>query len=143
MILTLCGSVRFRKQFEEVAADLSCEGHVVLSLNVWGTDIDDADPLKVVLETAHLKKIDLAQGIVVINVGGYVGNSTRNEISYARKTGKQVFWYEILQAPLEINLHQNDLTWKALKKVKMESGLAKDSSEAARNSLDRAEAPEG
>ena len=98
-VVTLCGSVRFRKDFEEVGADLCFAGYAVLSLSVWGTEtktgyIDDTNPLKKVLEAVHFKKIDLSEAIVIINKNGYIGRSTKNEIEYARSKGKAIYWLE-------------------------------------------------
>ena len=50
------------------------------------------------LDDMHLRKIDLADEIYVINVGGYIGESTRREIAYAEKTGKKVNYLEELWA---------------------------------------------
>lgn len=49
---------------------------------------------KEMLDDMHLRKIDLADEIFVINVGGYIGESTRREITYAKKTGKKVNYLE-------------------------------------------------
>ena len=42
----------------------------------------------------HKRKIDMADSIYVINVGGYIGDSTRSEIEYALNTGKEVRYLE-------------------------------------------------
>jgi hypothetical protein len=46
------------------------------------------------LDDMHKRKIDMADEIYVINVGGYIGDSTRSEIEYARETGKKVRYLE-------------------------------------------------
>lgn len=46
------------------------------------------------LDDMHKRKIDMADGIYVINVNGYIGSSTRSEIEYARTTGKEVLFLE-------------------------------------------------
>ena len=46
------------------------------------------------LDDMHLRKIDLADEIFVINVGGYIGESTRREIAYAEKIGKKINYLE-------------------------------------------------
>ena len=42
----------------------------------------------------HKRKIDMADEIFVINVNGYIGDSTKSEIEYANKTGKKVNYLE-------------------------------------------------
>ena len=39
------------------------------------------------LDDMHKRKIDMADEIFVINVGGYIGKSTQNEIAYAKSKG--------------------------------------------------------
>ena len=46
------------------------------------------------LDDMHKRKIDMADEIYVINVGGYVGDSTKSEINYAKQTGKKVNYLE-------------------------------------------------
>ena len=46
------------------------------------------------LDDMHKRKIDMADEIFVINVGGYIGSSTRSEIEYAQATGKKVNYLE-------------------------------------------------
>ena len=92
-IVTICGSTRFRREIAEVNRELTLPGYVVLAPGVFA---HDGDPIsegeKEKLERLHLTKIDLATWIYVVNPGGYIGDSTQREISYAIQTGKQV-WY--------------------------------------------------
>ena len=46
------------------------------------------------MQKTHKRKIDMADEIFVINVGGYIGSSTRSEIEYAEATGKTVRYLE-------------------------------------------------
>jgi hypothetical protein len=91
-VVCLCGSTRFKAAFEEANRRETLAGRVVLSVGVFGHC--EADPLlpevKTQLDALHLKKIDLAQEILVINVNGYIGDSTRREIAYATRKGKRV-----------------------------------------------------
>lgn len=95
MIITLCGSTRFKSQFEEMNRKLTLEGHVVLSVGVFG---HSGDPLtedqKIMLDEIHKRKIDMSDAIYVLNVGGYVGNSTASEIIYAHNHGKKIIYLE-------------------------------------------------
>ena len=95
MIITLCGSTRFRSQFEEINKKLTLEGHVVLSVGVFGHQGDViTEDQKIMLDEIHKRKIDLSDAIFVINVGGYLGQSTLSEIAYAIEHGKQIIYLE-------------------------------------------------
>ena len=96
-IITLCGSTRFRGEFIAEQKRLTLEGNIVISVGLFGHSGDDevwSESTKEMLDDMHLRKIDLADEIFVINKGGYIGSSTRNEIEYARKTGKGVSFLE-------------------------------------------------
>lgn len=102
--LTLCGSTRFKDEFYEVQKRLTLEGNIVISVGlfghsgdseVWdGMDEGTLSKTKEMLDDMHKRKIDLADGIYVINVGGYIGDSTRSEIAYAKAHGKKVEYLE-------------------------------------------------
>jgi hypothetical protein len=89
--------------FREHNLRLTIAGHIVLSIGcdlrsdheLW-RDLDDAaiEKLKADLDELHLRKIDLADEVLILNVGGYIGESTRREIEYARKLGKPVRYLE-------------------------------------------------
>ena len=96
-IVTLCGSTRFKEQFLEVQKRLTLEGCIVISVGLFGHSGDEdvwKPGVKEMLDDMHLRKIDLADEIFVINVGGYIGESTRREIAYAEKNGKKVNYLE-------------------------------------------------
>ena len=92
-VITLCGSTRFKDAFIEAQKRLTLEGNIVISVGLFGHSGDDevwTDGIKEMLDDMHKRKIDMADEIFVINVGGYVGSSTNAEIEYAIATGKQV-----------------------------------------------------
>ena len=92
-VITLCGSTRFKEQFVEVQKRLTLEGNIVISVGLFGHSGDNEvwnEGTKVMLDRMHLAKIDLADEIFVINVDNYIGDSTRNEIAYAKSKGKRV-----------------------------------------------------
>ena len=96
-VITLCGSTRFKEQFLEAQKRLTLEGNIVISVGLFGHSGDDevwAPGTKEMLDDMHKRKIDLADAIYVINVGGYIGASTRSEIEYAQATGKKVCYLE-------------------------------------------------
>ena len=96
-VITLCGSTRFKDAFLETQKRLTLEGNIVISVGLFGHSGDDEvwkEGTKEMLDNMHKRKIDMSDGIFVINVGGYVGESTRSEIDYALKNGKTVEYLE-------------------------------------------------
>ena len=96
-VITLCGSIRFKEQFLEVQKRLTLAGNIVISVGLFGHSGDDevwTEGTKKMLDDMHKRKIDMADAIYVINVGGYIGSSTKSEIEYAQKNGKQVYYLE-------------------------------------------------
>lgn len=96
-VITLCGSIRFKDEFMGVQKRLTLEGNIVISVGLFGHSGDNevwTEGTKEMLDDMHLRKIDMADEIYVINVDGYIGTSTRNEIEYAKRTGKVVRYLE-------------------------------------------------
>lgn len=96
-VITLCGSTRFKEAFIEAQKRLTLEGNIVISVGLFGHSGDEeawTEGTKEMLDDMHKRKIDMADGIFVINVGGYIGSSTQSEIEYARETGKVVRFLE-------------------------------------------------
>jgi hypothetical protein len=92
-IITLCGSTRFMDEFIAEQKRLTLEGNIVISVGLFGHSGDEEvwlEETKIMLDDMHKRKIDLADEIFVINVGGYIGESTKSEIEYAIKTNKAV-----------------------------------------------------
>lgn len=96
-VITLCGSTRFKEQFLEAQKRLTLEGNIVISVGLFGHSGDEevwSEGTKKMLDNMHLRKIDMADAIYVINVGGYIGESTKREIEYAKKNGKKILYLE-------------------------------------------------
>ncbi|MBQ8093149.1 MAG: hypothetical protein IJ242_06195 [Clostridia bacterium] len=103
-VITLCGSTRFKDEFMAAQKRLTLEGNIVISVGlfghsgdseVWeGMTEDTMTATKAMLDDMHKRKIDMADEIFVINAGGYIGESTRSEIAYAKAHGKQVRYLE-------------------------------------------------
>lgn len=103
-VITLCGSTRFKDAFMEAQKKLTLEGNIVISVGLFGHSGDSEvwenmpeDTLtrtKEMLDDMHKRKIDMADEIFVINVGGYIGSSTRSEIEYAISSGKGIKYLE-------------------------------------------------
>lgn len=91
-IVCLCGSTRFKEEFLAQQKRLTLEGKIFLTVGFFG-HVDEIKPTveeKIKLDELHLRKIDLADEILVINPGGYVGDSTRREIMYAMRHHKAI-----------------------------------------------------
>lgn len=95
-VVCLCGSTRFGDAYRDATRNETLEGNIVLSVGLLGhaEGLDMGGPLKTVLDELHKRKIDHADEILVLNVGGYIGSSTRGEIEYATRTGKKVRYLE-------------------------------------------------
>lgn len=102
-IVCLCGSTRFYDEFQRVSHSLTMTGCIVLSVEVYphasaehghGGGVGHDSVEKVALDELHKRKIDLADWVLVLNVGGYIGKSTRSEIEYAERIGRPVHYVE-------------------------------------------------
>ena len=98
-IVVLCGSTRFMDEFNRANRDETLRGHIVLSVEPTDAShqhdsVEANGPLKAMLDELHLRKIDLADEVLVINVGGYCGRSTAREVAYAITLGKPLRWWE-------------------------------------------------
>jgi hypothetical protein len=98
-IVCLCGSTRFMDAFHEMGWQLTLDGYIVLTVGVCkhakdhggealGQDVADK------LDELHFRKIDLADWVLILNVDGYIGESTRKELEYAKSHGKRVTFLE-------------------------------------------------
>jgi hypothetical protein len=104
-IVVLCGSTRFSEAFREANLQHTLAGEIVLSIGcdmrsdseLW-SDPEENERIKAELDELHKRKIDLADRVYVLNVGGYVGESTRSEIAYAEKIGRPVEYLVALDA---------------------------------------------
>lgn len=103
-IITLCGSTRFKEEFLEQQKLLTLQGNIVISVGLFGHSGDNEvwenmsegalTKTKEMLDDMHKRKIDMADEIFVINKGGYIGESTRSEIEYAKSKGMEVRYME-------------------------------------------------
>ena len=95
-IVTLCGSTKFKEEFFKANERLTLSGYIVLSVGFFmhsDSRIIDA-AVKEQLDELHKRKIDISDSILVLNVGGYIGESTQSEITYALSQGKDVEYLE-------------------------------------------------
>jgi hypothetical protein len=104
-IITICGSTKFKKEFEAVIAILTMKGYGVLTVGSFGHMVVNDDikdwifENKVELDKLHKDKINTGDSIFVVNVGGYVGESTKSEIEYALKNHKKVYSLRVELGP--------------------------------------------
>jgi hypothetical protein len=109
-IVCLCGSTRFKDAFDEANYQLTMAGNIVLSVgffmhatgNRHGEDIGATPEQKIALDELHKRKIDLADEVLILNVGGYIGDSTRSELEYAVEHDKPVRFLEPPDEPEEM-----------------------------------------
>ena len=103
-VITLCGSTKFKDEFIKVQKELTLKGNIVISVGLFGHSGDNEvwenmdegtrTKTKEMLDDMHKRKIDMADEIFVINVHGYIGESTKSEIEYAIKNNKKVNYLE-------------------------------------------------
>lgn len=104
-IICLCGSTRFVQTWIDEYQRLSDEGNTVLTVARMPPRPNlqhDEPELKARLDTLHLRKIDLADEVFVLDVGGYIGASTKREIEYAIEHGKPVWYLSGTRAPATV-----------------------------------------
>ena len=98
-IITLCGSIKFKDKFIKVQEKLTLEGNIVLTPNFFNNikkeEIDEKT--KKMLDKMHRQKIDMSDEIYIINFGGYIGESTKAEIEYAKTKGKKISYLESIK----------------------------------------------
>jgi len=97
-IICLCGSTKFKKEFIRANFEETMKGNIILTVG-WFSHHDAkiyhlSKKEKQMLDKLHFRKIDLADEILVLNIGGYIGWSTRNEINYAKSLNKIIKYKE-------------------------------------------------
>ena len=102
-VICLCGSTRFTAEMLVIQWEFTKAGHIVLS---WcalpdnyfkgedRTHIGDQEGVKDIVDEVHKRKIDLADEVYVLNIDGYIGESTRSEIDHALSIGKPVLYHD-------------------------------------------------
>ena len=111
MIITLCGSTKFKDEYLDIAKKLALQGHCVLSVNLFAhaDNIELTTEEKIRLDNAHKQKISLSDAIYVINKNQYIGESTYGEIDWAERNGKQVYFLEELPKQEEKNTEKSEV----------------------------------
>ncbi len=94
-VVTICGSMRYASEMHKIAGDLEKQNGWCVIQCVY--DIDKETTTEAQMQNivdAHWKKIDISDAIYVVNIAGYIGKSTQNEIDYAISHGKEVLYHE-------------------------------------------------
>ena len=94
MIITICGSTRFKDEISKVAHDLTLQNHIVLAPCIFhhADNEELTTEEKIRLDNLHKEKINMSDAIFVVNVDGYIGESTYGEIDWATRMKKQIFF---------------------------------------------------
>lgn len=94
-VVTICGSMKFSEQMKEIARNLETEfGYAVIQCVYEGEKKIETQEEMQNIVLAHYKKIDISDAIYVVNIGGYIGNATKNEIEYATSKNKEIIYHE-------------------------------------------------
>lgn len=104
-VITLCGSIKFKEEFIKVRDKLILDGNIVLTPNFFNNIKKEEINFEVkkMLDKMHRQKIDMADEIFVINVGGYIGESTKAEIKYAKLKDKKIYYLENINKRSDLN----------------------------------------
>lgn len=92
-IVTICGSMKYKDIMLKKSLELQLKNKYVVLQPVYGLD-NYSDEDKKILGELHFKRIDISDAIYVVNVDGYIGESTKKEIEYASKLGKEILYLE-------------------------------------------------
>lgn len=94
-VVTICGSMKFAEDMQKFATELETKNGWCVIQCCYGIDTDKITKEEMdKIVNAHWKKIDISDAIYVVNIGGYIGNSTKNEIEYAKKHNKEIIYHE-------------------------------------------------
>lgn len=94
-IITVCGSYKFKKEMTEITEKMALKGNCMITpIELTKTDKDAYTSNEALMfDKMHKEKIKLSDAILVVNVNGYIGNSTNSEIEYAKTLNKEILYY--------------------------------------------------
>jgi hypothetical protein len=94
-VVTICGSMKFATEMQKIATELETKNGWCVIQCVYGIDKSNITQNELDnVVNVHWKKIDISDAIYVVNIGGYIGNATKNEIEYAKSHNKDIIYYE-------------------------------------------------
>ena len=94
-IVTLCGSMRFFNEMQEIAMELETKKNWCVIAPIGGTKTKPDSTAIEKLSKAHYKKIDISDAVYIVNIGGYIGESVSEELRYAQKQNKEIIYHEV------------------------------------------------
>ena len=105
MIITVCGSTRFKKEILQVAHDLTLQGNIVLAPFVFHHMEENPLPAEILiqLDNLHKEEIEMSDAIFVVNVNKYIGEGTYGDIDWAQRKKKQIYFLEQVEQPKQEN----------------------------------------
>ena len=104
-IITLCGSLKFKKEMMEIAEKMALLGNCILTpIYPIIENVERTKEQLAKLKEEHFKRIELSDAILVVNVNNYIGDSTSLEIEYAKKLEKEVIYYTELLRKKQLNI---------------------------------------
>ena len=104
-IITLCGSLKFKKEMMEIAEKMALVGNCILTpIYPIIENVERTKEQLAKLKEEHFKRIELSDAILVVNVNNYIGDSTSLEIEYAKKLEKEVIYYTELLRKNQLNI---------------------------------------
>ncbi len=94
-VVTICGSMQFANEMQTISRTLAKDNGWCVLQCVYGIDPSKTSKEQFdLLKKEHLKRIDLSDAIYVVNINGYIGDSTKFEIEYAQKNKKEIIYHE-------------------------------------------------
>lgn len=93
-VVTLCGSMRFARQMQEIALELEVKQDYCVLTPVGEKMVQPSEKEIEKLAQAHFKKIDMSDAVYVVNIGGYIGESVSREVCYAKEHNKEIIYHE-------------------------------------------------
>lgn len=112
MIITICGSTKFKNEMFDAAKNLTLEDHIVLMPTIF--EHADNEELtteqKIRLDNLHKMKINMSDAVFVVNVDGYIGESTYGEIDWAVKNKKELYFLVNPNPEDEEHTHEDGTT---------------------------------
>ena len=93
-VVTICGSMRFLKQMQEIAMELEIKQDYCVLTPVLDIMAQPTENEKEKLAQAHFKKIDMSDAVYIVNIGGYIGKAVAREVRYAQEHNKEIIYHE-------------------------------------------------
>ncbi len=93
-IVTICGSMKYEKQMQRIAFELETKHNCNVLQCIYGLKKDELTPQELsFLKQAQFERIDISDAIYVVDIDGYIGDSTKKEINYAEQNGKEIIMH--------------------------------------------------